>query len=269
LTIERPDGPWQPRNADGSFAGDITTRRALIESRNVPFVRIARWCGWEVMSDHLASLGLALPAEPPPALALGAVEESPLEIAVAYTAVAGRGQVAVPRPWSWVAEPDGDELEARPAKRRRVTGAGAAYLVEDLMQGAVRGGTARPAMVRGWTVAAKTGTSSERRDAWLAGFARGVVTVVWVGRDGGAPLGVTGSQAAAPVFRDFMTRALPSRGAEPPPRPRDVVGLWVDARTGLLVRSHNPRAVEELFLESATPPRDRWWRDDEPVRVVE
>lgn len=269
LSIERPGGPWRPGNADGSFAGTITLRRALVESRNVPFVRLARWCGWDETAAYLDGLGLPMPEDPPPAFALGAVEATPLDVARAYSALAGGGESVALRPWSRIEEPDGDAIEARDPRRRRVAGPGAAYLVADLMEQAAREGTARPAAVPGRSVAAKTGTSSERRDAWLAGFAEGIVVVVWVGRDDGSPLGITGSRAAAPIFQELMTHALPARGRGPAARPEEVVPRWVDSRSGLLVRSRNPRAVEELFLESALPPRDRWWRSDEPVRVVE
>ncbi len=143
-----------------------------------------------------------------------------------------------------------------------------AYLAIDLLRDAATLGTARAAAIPGLVVAAKTGTTSEQRDAWLAGHAGGLVTVVWVGRDDGRPLGLTGSEAAAPLWREFMRRAVPLRPPHRLERPPLVVDRYVDSETGLLVRDFNPRAMREVFREDVLPPRDRFWRIDTDVPVV-
>lgn len=118
-------------------------------------------------------------------------------------------------------------------------------------------------------VAAKTGTSSARRDAWLAGTASSIVTVVWVGRDDGSPLGLTGAQAAAPIWNDFMKQALGLRRPVPEPAsPRDIVRRWIDPDTGLLVRSGKRGAVEEVFRRRALPPKKWLWRPGQSDDVI-
>lgn len=268
LRLDLPTGPWEPTNADGAFAGVMDLRTALVESRNVPFVRVARWCGFEDTARRMRRAGLTLPEAPPPSFVLGAVEVSPLELARAYTAFADAGRSAEPRPLVRLERPGGRRLARQGPRTRKVTDPASAYLVRDLMRGAVETGTARPARLPGLAVAAKTGTSSESRDAWLAGEAEGLVTVVWVGLDDGSPLGLSGARAAAPLWRRFMAAAALTRPRLPTGAPRGVVRRYVDPATGLLVRSFNPRARRELFRRGALPPRDRFFRIDRPLPVV-
>ena len=269
LAIDLPSGPWRPANDDGRFTGVVTVREALADSRNVPFVRLARWCGFETTAERLARAGLALPSPAPPAFALGAVEVTPLELAAAYTVFPNLGHRADARLFRRVERPGGRGLSRRRVDHHRVTGAATAFLVDDLLRQAVRTGTARGAALPDALVAAKTGTSSSRRDAWMAGHARGIVTVVWVGRDNGRPLGATGSQAAAPLWREVMAQAVRLRPpAVPPTRPRDVLERWIDPDTGLLVRAGKRRAVQELFRRRALPPRKRVFRPGRTVPVI-
>lgn len=268
LRLDLPSGPWSPVNSDGRFHGVVSVREALRQSLNVPFVRIARWCGLGRTARRLRRAGLDVPRDPPPAFALGAVETSPLELAGAYTVFAQLGRAARPQAIERLERPGGRRLRRFADNGRRVSDPATAYLIRDLMLGAVRDGTARGAAADGLDVAAKTGTTSERRDAWLAGHAGGLVTVVWVGRDDDRPLDLTGSAAAAPLWKRFMESAVPARPPHPVDRPEGVVSLWVDPETGLLVRRGHRRATPELFSERARPPRDRFWRRDEPVPVV-
>jgi penicillin-binding protein 1B len=259
---------WQPVDADRRFLGVVSVREALRESRNVPFVRVARRCGFEATAERLRAAGLSLPDPAPPSFVLGSVEATPLAVARAYTVFATPGEAVVPRPVGRVERPGGARLERTWPSRRRVVSAASAYLAIDLLRDTAAYGTARAAAIPGLVVAAKTGTTSEQRDAWLAGHAGGLVTVVWVGRDDGRPLGLTGSQAAAPLWREFMRRAVPLRPPRRLERPPLVVDRYVDAGTGLLVRSFNPRARLDVFREDALPPRDRFWRWDDDVPVV-
>ncbi len=268
LELELPSGPWRPTNADDRFRGVVDVRRALVASLNVPFVRIGRWCGFEATARRLRRAGLSLPEEPPPAFTLGAVETSPVELARAYTALAGLGNAAEARPIRRIEKPEGARLARFKPRRRKVSRPETAYLVHDLLLDAARRGTAGAAAVEGLAVAAKTGTTSERRDAWLAGYAGSVVAVVWVGRDDNQPLGLTGTAAAAPLWKRFMEHAVPARPPRPRPRPEGVMTLYVDSKTGLLVREANPRAHPELFRRGALPRRDRFWRYDRDLPVI-
>ena len=118
-------------------------------------------------------------------------------------------------------------------------------------------------------MAAKTGSSSGLRDAWFAGHAGSVVAAVWIGLDGGGRLGLTGAQAAGPLWRGFMARAAPARAPHRVERPAGVVEQWVQTGTGLLVREGRAGARPELYRRGTLPARRRWWRIDEPMPVIE
>ena len=269
LELPLPTGAiWQPVDADHRFVGVVSVREALRDSRNVPFVRIARRCGFAATAERLRAAGLSLPSPPPPSFVLGSVEATPLQVARAYTVFATPGVAMAPRPVSRVERPGGSRLDRVWPSGERVVSPASAYLAIDLLRDAAAYGTARSAAISGLVVAAKTGTTSEQRDAWLAGHAGGLVTVVWVGRDDGRPLGLTGREAAAPLWREFMRRGVSLRPPHHLERPLRVVDRYVDAESGLLVRSFNPRARRDVFREDALPPRDRFWRIDEDVPVV-
>jgi penicillin-binding protein 1A len=192
---------------------------------------------------------------------------SPLELARAYTVFSTPGEVLKPRPVERISRPGGRVLEKMRVKRKKVVRPSTAYLIRDLMRQAVESGTARAAKIEGLAAAGKTGTSSGRRDAWFAGQAGSLVAAAWVGLDDGKPLGLTGSMAAAPLWRGFMERAAWARPPEEVSVPADVIERRVDPRTGLLVRGGS-KGYAELFRRGALPPRDRWLRHDAPVTVV-
>ncbi|MEZ5331377.1 MAG: transglycosylase domain-containing protein [Thermoanaerobaculia bacterium] len=260
LTLELPSGPWSPQNSDRRYRDIVTVRQALVESLNVPTVRLARWCGFRATAETLRDAGLALPSEPPPSFVLGAVETTPLDLAAAYTTFAAAGRAARPRPILRLSRPSGARLLAPHPSRHRVASASATYLVTSLLEEVVDGG---PEGSFG-----KTGTSSERRDAWFAGGAGSVVAAVWVGLDDGAPLGFVGSQAAEPIWRRFMERAAPARPPLPRERPDGVVEWWVQESTGLRVRDGRAGSEPYLFRRRYLPPKRRWWREDPAQRPI-
>lgn len=214
LVLDLPSGPWSPANPRGRFRGTVTLRQALIESLNVPFVRLARHCGFDIVARRFEKAGLDLPDSPPPAFVLGAVEVSPLELASAYTLLSHRGRRMEPRPVRRLERPSGARLERWPRERDKVVKKAAAREVRELLAAALErvgdGG------LEGLGAYGKTGTSSDSRDAWMAGGAGSVVVVVWVGLDDGEPLGLSGAVAAAPIWRDFLRRAAPVYAEETP-----------------------------------------------------
>ena len=269
LSIELPSGRWTPENFDRRFAGPVLLREALAESRNVPVVRIARWCGFDATAATFERAGLELPTDPPPSFVLGAVESTPLAVAGAYTVLATPGRALEPFPVRRIETSSGIGLERGRGGSRRVASEASAYIVRDLLRSAVEHGTAAAGEIAGLDVAAKTGSSSQLRDAWFAGHAGSVVAAVWIGLDGGGRLGLTGAQAAGPLWRGFMARAAPARAPHRVERPAGVVEQWVQTGTGLLVREGRAGARPELYRRGTLPARRRWWRIDEPMPVIE
>ena len=268
VTVDLPSGPWRPANSDGRHRGIVTVRDALRDSLNVPFVRLSRWCGEASMARTLRRAGLDLPSPVPPSFVLGAVETSPVELAGAYSAIAGLGRRVRPRIARRIEKPGGWPIERFGEGSRQVVEPASAFLVHDLLRDVARQGTAEVADIAGLPVAAKTGTSSNQRDAWLAGYVGNLVVVVWVGRDDDRPLGLGGSTGAAPLWRAFVERAAPAWPWRAIERPRGIVTRHIDPTTGLRVVRLHPRAEPELFRRGALPPRDSWFREDEPVDVI-
>ncbi|MFQ5351094.1 MAG: penicillin-binding transpeptidase domain-containing protein, partial [Thermoanaerobaculia bacterium] len=262
VRLELPSGPWQPENFGRRYHGTVDLRDSLVESLNVPLVRVGRWCGFEAVAERFRRAGLEVPAGPPPALVLGAVETSALNLATSFTAFARNGRVVEARSWSRVRRPAGRGLVRRRPDSRRIVDPASAYMVHDLLRDAVVRGTGRAAALEGFAVWGKTGTSSGGRDAWFVGGAGRLVTAVWLGVAGGQRGGLRGGADAAPSWGEFMRRAAAAYPAPPPPRPDAVVERWVEERTGLLVRRARRGARRELYRRGDEPPRRRLLQAD-------
>lgn len=187
---------WEPQNSDGEFRGVITLREALVLSRNVPMVRVGLDVGVPVVAGGLRDLGFAV-GRPNPAILLGAFEASPLQVARAYAALLGKGRLPAP---SWRLS---SGAMSSPAALDPLATSGVLAMLEDVP----RRGTAAvlAGQVEGW-LAAKTGTTDERRDSWFVGLRSDHVMVVWVGTDGNAQTGLYGATGALEVWRAVDAR---------------------------------------------------------------
>lgn len=268
LRIDLPSGAWEPENFDQRFRGVVTVRSALRDSLNVPFVRIARWCGLEATAERLRRAGVAVERSPPPSFALGAIETTAVELAGAFTVFATPGSYHKPHAVRRIERPSGTRLSEERGGDRKVVLRAAAWLVRDLLREVVESGSGRAAAIEGLEVVGKTGSSSSLRDAWFVGDAGNVVAAVWIGRDDDRPLGLTGGSAAAPLWREFMVEAARARPPRVVPRPDNVVRRTIDSATGLLLSEPSSTSSSEWFRDGYFPPRRRFWRQSaiEPIR---
>ena len=253
---------WEPKNFGNEYDGEVTLREALVRSKNVPTVQLASDVGLQRVADVARQAGIESPMEASPALALGTVAVSPLELVTAYTAFATLGDAVRPRLLLKVVRPDGRLLwEAGPAERRRVLDPGVAFLVTDVLRDAVSRGTgtaARQALAKEIPIAGKTGTTNDATDAWFVGYTPEVVAAVWVGFDQPRPItaAATGGRVAAPVWGRMMARLAEGRRAPPPwTAPPGVVSATVDSETGLVVAEgcEAVYAYREMFLRRHVP----------------
>ena len=249
---------WRPENYDGEFRGWVTVRTALEQSLNVPTVRAAVGIGLDRIIETLKRLGVESPLAEVPSLALGANEVTPLELAGAYAALARQGRAG--RPWivREIVDRDGDVLF-----RPRVTWSGAispqaAYLVNEILRGVLREGTARSAADLGYSgdAAGKTGTTDDTRDSWFVGYTPERLCLVWVGYDDNARTGLTGASGALPIWVDLMRRAGEAEHLLPEEVPEGIIARRVDPESGGLALHACPRIIEEHFLEGTEPERD-------------
>ena len=248
IVVGSANGTWSPRNMDGRFRGTVTVRRALEESLNVPAVRVGQDVGPDRVAAVARALGIRSHLAPVPSLPLGTSEVTLLEITGAFATLANGGVRVMPT--TLVAED-----EAAPG---RAVSAESAFLITHLLRGVMREGTGRSSARWGLSerTAGKTGTTDGLRDAWFVGYTPDLALGVWVGTDDGAPLGLTGAQAALPIWATVMQAAVrraPPREFTPPP---GIVMASVDRDTGRPASfwCGGGARIEEAFRAGSEPP---------------
>jgi penicillin-binding protein 1B len=199
---------YRPQNYGGGFSNQLVTlREGIVRSLNVVAVDAALQVGLSRVADMAEKLGLPRP-EPYPSMALGAVEVTPFEIARVYSTFANGGENVTPFGIKSVTQDD--RTEEITAAKRSVLPPSVAYVVTETLSEAVDRGTGTSVRRMGYLgpAAGKTGSS---HDAWFAGYTPKLLAVVWVGFDDYENLGMVGGAAAAPIWTDFVKRALAAR----------------------------------------------------------
>ncbi len=247
---------WSPANFNDQFFGQVTARTALENSLNCATVWLSQRTDLERIIKTARRLGITSPMEPAPSLVLGAFETKPLEMASALGAFANQGVLCRPRGIKKVLDKNGVLLERRPMDLERAVSPEVAYVVTSMLQGVFERGTARSASA-GIPVpaAGKTGTTNDSRDAWFGGYTPRLAALVWVGFDEPESIGRSGSQAALPIWADFVRNTadwLVSEDFAPPP---GVVFREIDRLSGLLATSVCPDTIREAFIEGTEPTR--------------
>lgn len=212
-------GDWQPANYKDTYAGMVPLSEAMARSLNAAAIRLQEEVGRERVVATANRLGLGI-SDPGPSLALGVTEVTPLDLAAAYLPFSGGGIPATPYLVDTIESPDSEilythipEIPDGPVVSREVLTA-----FDHMMREVVTAGSGRRASIEGHFAAGKTGTSQNSRDAWFAGYASGLVGVVWLGRDDDRPMELgrrymSGSRAPASLWSGMMTAALD--GVEP------------------------------------------------------
>lgn len=246
---------WRPANYRDEYQGRVTARRALERSLNAATARVAYRTGLAPILELAQRLGIDSPLPPFPSVVLGAAEVTPLEVAQAYAVIANQGLKATLRPATKVVDRHGQLVERRAVTVDQVVSPESAYLVTHLMEGVVDRGTGRGVRARGFTrpAAAKTGTTNESRDAWFAGFTPDLLAVVWVGFDDNEPLGLSGAEAALPIWTAFMTDAAAASPPAPFRPPPGVALVQIDPYTGDIATAGCPERIIEAFRRGEEP----------------
>jgi len=246
---------WTPGNYDGEFEGPVTLRRALALSRNIPTIKIAETTGYDQVAALWKRVGAATPPRPYPSIALGVFEATPFEIATAYTLFANGGTIKPLHAISRLISNAGKDVALRLDSPRTIARADTTFLVTNMMRSVLNEGTGAGARAAGFTqdAAGKSGTTNDLRDAWFVGFTPEVLTVVWVGLDDNQPLGLSGTQAALPLWTTFMMRALGGRTSSGFEAPEGIVFVDIDRDTGKVAVPGCPRVFHESFLAGTAP----------------
>jgi len=249
------DQAYEPKNYEDTYEGAITLRQALAHSRNSAAVTVGEMIGFDTIAALWKRMGTSTAPKPYPSIALGVFEATPFEIATAYTVFPNLGQL---RPLHAIQQINTDGKQAaKPAwpATKTITRRETAFLVSSMMRSVMNEGTAASARGAGFALdaAGKTGTTNDLRDAWFVGFTPELLTVVWVGFDDNTGLGLSGAQAALPIWTTFMIRALAGHANMPLPQPKGIVFVEIDRDNGALAVPGCPRVLKEAFLPGTEP----------------
>ncbi len=255
LRVQGHDGQiWSPENYDRKEHGQVRLYQALANSYNLATVRLGMQLGLPEIAEVLRQLGVQRRVNAYPAMLLGSVSLSPLEVAQLYQALAAGGFHAPLRAIREVMDAQSQPLQRYPLKVDQVVAAGPTYLLSWALQQVVAEGTAKglsqfldPEL----QAAGKTGTTNDLRDSWFAGFTGDKVAVVWVGRDDNQSAGLTGSSGALQVWGETMRQLRPRPLALLPPDGVDY--HWIEPVSGLLANADCPGARQIPFIRGSAP----------------
>ena len=272
ITMVVDGKPWTPKNYDERYRGAVTVRRALEGSINTATVRLAQAVGLPAVIETARTLGVEGDLKPVPALALGVFEITPLQLARAYLPLADGGLAPTGGVVDTVTDDAGAALWSASRESPPVIGAPEAYLMTSLLEGVINAGTGAAARTLGvpGSVAGKTGTTNEGRDAWFVGYSRNLLALVWVGFDDGAPAGLSGAEGALPIWSEFMRQALDIYPGGPFAEPTGITHAKIDLTNGRTATAYCPLVATEVFLAGTEPPAcvehggvteqiGRWW----------
>ncbi|HBA38322.1 MAG TPA: hypothetical protein DCZ05_00855, partial [Deltaproteobacteria bacterium] len=190
-----------------------------------------------------------------PSMVLGGIEVTPLELGRAFSTLANNGVRTQPLAVKQVVDQGGRVLEKRDIQVEKVITPQLAFMVNHLMKGVMDRGTGHGARLQGFDrpAAGKTGTTNDLKDAWFVGYTPELLAVVWVGFDNQSKLGLSGAQAALPIWTEFMKRATagtPVNDFIPPP---GIKMIDIDPASGYRATPRCPQVIREAFLEGEEP----------------
>jgi penicillin-binding protein 1B len=254
-TFSYGDQIYEPRNYKEEYHGDVTARFALAMSLNNATVKLAEQVGYDKVADLAKAAGINS-VKATPAMALGSYDATPLDMAAAYTVFANAGLRISPVMVNSVRNAAGDVVMDFKPERRQVLDPRVAFVMTDMMEGVINFGLGYTAVrLRGFDqpAAGKTGSS---HDGWFAGYTSNLLCVVWVGFDDYSDLHLSGALSAAPIWAEFMKKAVTLPGysdmkafAQPP----GVVDVQLDKTTNLLATPSCPDTYTAAFIAGTEP----------------
>jgi penicillin-binding protein 1B len=245
---------YTPRNDAGAYFGQVTARFALQKSLNNATIGLAGMVGFDRVAALAREAGLRS-ARGTPSVAIGSYDATPLDMAGAYTVFANGGMHLDPWMLASVRTPTGDIISDYAPTSKRVLDPRVAYLTTNMLENVINHGTGAGTRTLGFTApaAGKTGTD---HDAWFAGYTTNLICIVWVGNDDYTDLKIHGAEAAAPVWAEFMKRAvlLPQYSdTHEFSAPDGVQIVSIDKVSNLLSDATCPDASDVAFLDGTAP----------------
>jgi len=245
---------YTPRNFEGVYHDQVTARFALQKSLNNATISLGSMVGF----DHVAELGRQAgvkAARATPSVAIGAYDAAPLDMAGAYTIFANGGLHIDPWMLASVRTTTGDVIADYAQTSKQVLDPRVAYLTTDMLENVINHGTGAGTRSRGFRApaAGKTGTD---HDAWFAGYTSNLLCIVWVGNDDYTDIKIEGADAAAPIWAEFMKKAvlLPQYSdTKEFSAPEGIEMVSIDKASNLLSDDTCPDSFTAAFLSGTAP----------------
>ena len=275
ISIDTGTSTWEPENDDHTFLGPMPLRVGVEKSRNAMTVRLLQVLGLDKVRDTAQRFGVYKDMPLLYSMALGAGETTPLQMAAGYGQIANGGKKIIPtfidriqdrngktiyrhddRPCDSCGQPWADQATpVIPDTREQIADPVSAYQMTSILQGVIQRGTGAALNKLGFTLAGKTGTTNDAKDAWFVGFAPDLVVAIYVGFDDPKTLGARewGSTAALPIFGDFMSAALTGKDVPPFRIPPGVSLVKIDRQTGQPAYGSDGSTIWEAFRPGTEP----------------
>ena len=254
-TYEVPgNDDYTPRNYKNEYHGEVAAIYALAHSLNNATISLAAEVGFDNVAALARDSGIKK-AQATPSVAIGSYGATPLDMAGAYTVFANNGVHIDPWMLASVRTPTGDVITDYTPTSKQVLDPRVAYLTTNLMEGVMNFGYGYETRKRGFNepAAGKTGTS---HDAWFAGYTTNLICIVWIGNDDYTDVKLSGGTAAAPIWANFMKRAvkLPQYSDTKQFTPPDGIEVVkIDKVTNLLSDDACPAGYQAAFLMGTAP----------------
>ncbi len=221
VSIKIPGSPvWEPQNYEHDINGPVPLVHALADSLNLATINLGMDIGLPTVIKSLRRFGVDADIPEVPSLLLGTMSMTPLDVAQLYTGIANGGFKASLRAVRAVVGADGKAIKAFNVDVTPVAQPDAVFALQNMMEQVLQRGTGAGVarlLPPGVVMAGKTGTSSDLRDSWFAGFSGNYLTVVWVGYDDDRVTGLTGAAGSLQVWARVMTALGPTSIIAPTP----------------------------------------------------
>jgi penicillin-binding protein 1B len=255
IVIKNQNGTdWVPNNYDRKEHGVVGLHTALAKSYNLATVRIGMDIGVGRTAKTLRSMGVTRPVELFPSLLLGASSLSPMDVTQIYQTLAGDGFSTPIKAIRAVIALDGKQLQSYPLSVHPAVDPAATYIVNTILQEAMRDGTGRSAYLAfppDYGLVGKTGTTNDAKDSWFAGYTGDFLSIVWLGRDDNKPIGLTGATGALQVWTTLM-KQISSQPVNLIP-PDNIKMAPVDPVNGLLAGEDCAWARNYPYIAGSAP----------------
>jgi len=249
---------WQPKNFDNKEHGTVPLHVALAQSYNLSTARLGMEIGVDKVLNTVRKLGVDTDALPYPAVLLGSLTLSPLQVSQMYQTLADQGFYSPLHTILSVQDEHNNSLQQYPIRVERRINAAHTYIINANLQEVVSMGTGKGLLnylPANYHLAGKTGTTNELRDSWFAGFGNNLVSVVWLGRDDNKPAGLTGSGGALKVWGKMMKQL--DIGQLEQNQPENIKWFWIDSMNQLQLTGRCQNTEYLPFIKGTEPGKTR------------